>query len=80
MCYLCPSGKIQDLLVQGVVDALTRLVLVNAIYFKGDWNKKFPESDTRDTPFRINAVTIKVQIVQQRKYVQTLKPLVIRAE
>ncbi|XP_041670582.1 leukocyte elastase inhibitor-like isoform X2 [Cheilinus undulatus] len=48
------QGKIKDLLVQGVVNSMTRLVLVNAIYFKGNWNKKFKESQTRVAPFRIN--------------------------
>lgn len=50
------TGKIQDLLAQGVVDGLTRLVLVNAIYFKGNWNKRFQESSTRDAKFRLNKV------------------------
>ncbi|XP_034429048.1 leukocyte elastase inhibitor-like isoform X2 [Hippoglossus hippoglossus] len=48
------QGKIQDVLAQGVVDNMTRLVLVNAIYFKGNWNKQFKESDTKDAQFRIN--------------------------
>ncbi|XP_030253637.1 leukocyte elastase inhibitor-like isoform X1 [Sparus aurata] len=48
------QGKIKDLLAQGVLDSMTRLVLVNAIYFKGNWNKKFKEDVTRDAQFRIN--------------------------
>ncbi|KAM6908530.1 leukocyte elastase inhibitor-like isoform 1-T1 [Lycodopsis pacificus] len=48
------QGKIKDLLAQGVVDGLTRLVLVNAIYFKGNWNKQFQESATNDAQFRLN--------------------------
>uniref|UniRef100_A0A8C0G482 Serpin domain-containing protein n=1 Tax=Chelonoidis abingdonii TaxID=106734 RepID=A0A8C0G482_CHEAB len=35
------EGKIQNLLAQGVVDSMTRLVLVNAIYFKGNWATQF---------------------------------------
>ncbi|XP_047193882.1 leukocyte elastase inhibitor [Hippoglossus stenolepis] len=48
------QGKIQDVLAQGVVDKMTRLVLVNAIYFKGNWNKQFKERYTEDAQFRIN--------------------------
>uniref|UniRef100_A0A671Z3F4 Leukocyte elastase inhibitor n=1 Tax=Sparus aurata TaxID=8175 RepID=A0A671Z3F4_SPAAU len=48
------QGRIKDLLAQGVLDSTTRLVLVNAMYFKGNWNKKFDEDDTCDAQFRIN--------------------------
>ncbi|XP_040921481.1 leukocyte elastase inhibitor-like isoform X2 [Toxotes jaculatrix] len=48
------QGKIKDILASGVVDCMTRLVLVNAIYFKGNWNKQFRESATRDAQFRVN--------------------------
>lgn len=51
-------GKIKDLLAEGLLDEYTRLVLVNAIYFKGNWNKKFQESATQDVKFRINKVTL----------------------
>lgn len=44
------------MLVQGVLDNMTRLVLVNAIYFKGNWNEKFKEEHTVDAQFKINKV------------------------
>ncbi len=40
------NEKIRDLIGSGVLDAATRLVLVNAVYFKGNWRKKF---DVRNT-------------------------------
>ena len=46
--------KIKDLIPDGVLDGLTRLVLVNAIYFKGDWASKFDKSDTKDDDFFVN--------------------------
>ncbi|XP_061842131.1 leukocyte elastase inhibitor-like isoform X1 [Nerophis lumbriciformis] len=48
------QGKITDILIPGVLNNKTRLVLVNAIYFKGDWIQKFEESSTRGAQFRIN--------------------------
>lgn len=45
------KDKIKDLLPAGVIDALTRLVLTNAIYFKADWLHPFDANNTRDQPF-----------------------------
>lgn len=45
--------KIKDLIEPGVLGALTRLVLVNAIYFKGKWESQFKASSTKDAPFYI---------------------------
>jgi serpin B len=45
--------KIRNLLPGGSVTAMTRLILVNAIYFKGDWLHAFQPEKTEDTPFRI---------------------------
>ncbi|NWW88345.1 ILEU inhibitor, partial [Rhynochetos jubatus] len=48
------EGKIPHLLSEGSVDNMTKLVLVNAIYFKGNWAEKFNEANTTDMPFRLN--------------------------
>lgn len=42
---------ISDLLDEGAVDELTRLVLVNALYFNGQWKTPFPESGTHHRLF-----------------------------
>ena len=43
--------KIQNLLPDGSVSELTRLVLVNAIYFKGKWKSQFREVLTKKQKF-----------------------------
>jgi serpin B len=45
------EGKITGLLPPGTLDALTRLVLANAIYLRAAWAYPFPEPATADAPF-----------------------------
>jgi len=45
------ENKIKDLILPRMLDALTRLVLVNAIYFKGNWASQFDQRLTSDAPF-----------------------------
>ncbi|XP_066527945.1 leukocyte elastase inhibitor-like [Hoplias malabaricus] len=59
--------KIKDILAKGAVDSLTRLVLVNAMYFKADWDNKFEVYYTREVPFKLNKNNTKpVQMMEQR--------------
>ena len=45
------EGRIEDLIPPGAIDALTRLVLTNAIYFNAAWEYPFNEQLTADGPF-----------------------------
>lgn len=45
--------KIKDLLPDGAVNPDTRMVLVNAIYFKADWLRKFDVNSTFDGTFHL---------------------------
>ncbi len=49
------KDKIKDLIQPGVLSALTELVLINAIYFKGTWADPFDEKSTRDASFTLGA-------------------------
>ncbi|MEN8215211.1 MAG: serpin family protein [Pseudomonadota bacterium] len=45
------SQQIKDLVKASLLNDLTRLVLVNAIYFKGNWASQFNSRHTEDAPF-----------------------------
>jgi serpin B len=51
------AEKIRDLLAPGVLNYLTRLVLVNAVYFKGEWTSRFDAGCTTDAPFYVEQLT-----------------------
>ncbi|MDP6439518.1 MAG: serpin family protein, partial [Candidatus Brocadiia bacterium] len=58
--------KIKDLIPKGVLNEMTRLVLTNAIYFKGDWASQFDKKLTADAPFTL-ADGKKVQVAMMHR-------------
>ena len=49
------NDKIQNLIGPGVLTPATRLVLTNAIYFKGDWLAPFEKADTQSEEFHTSS-------------------------
>jgi serine protease inhibitor len=45
--------RIKDLIPPRAIDENTRLVITNAIYFKGQWSKPFEKDETKDRPFTL---------------------------
>ncbi|XP_064615337.1 leukocyte elastase inhibitor-like [Liolophura sinensis] len=61
------NSKIQDLIPSGVLTAQTVIVLVNAIYFKGNWARKFSSDVTHSKPFQLkNDKKIQVDMMYQK--------------
>ncbi|XP_076713974.1 serpin B6-like isoform X2 [Callospermophilus lateralis] len=48
------EDKIIELLSPGSLNTNTNLVLVNAIYFKGNWDKQFDKELTKERPFKVS--------------------------
>jgi len=60
------DNKIKDLFPQGSLNLFTRLVLTNAIYFKGIWVKEFDKGETREEVFRVSREqTVKVPMMRR---------------
>ena len=64
------NRKIKDLIAPGVLNALTRLVITNAVYFKGQWKTQFDINLTRPLPFHVNSsekVTVPMMYLKTKK-------------
>jgi serpin B len=61
------ADRIKDIIPPNVVDANTRLVLVNAIYFKNAWMLPFQPEATQDAPFNLlDTTTVTVPMMTQQ--------------
>ena len=58
--------KIKELIKRDFINDDTRLILTNAIYFKGRWEKEFEEADTRDEDWHGPNGTGKVPMMHQK--------------
>jgi serpin B len=60
------EGRIKDLIPQGAIDAMTRLVLTNAIYFNAAWQYAFLKNATFDDVFYLlNGGEVTVPMMHQ---------------
>jgi serpin B len=48
------NKKISNIITPESISSLTKMVLVNAIYFKGDWEVKFDKSNTEKGDFHVS--------------------------
>ena len=60
------NQKIKDIIPQGALDALARLVLANAVYFKAAWQYPFDPDATQPGPFRLlDGTTVDVPMMRE---------------
>jgi serpin B len=63
------ENKIQDLLTPDFIDSMTAMILVNAIYFKGDWVHQFLPSSNIEREFYLNETDfVNVVFMYERKH------------
>lgn len=61
--------KIKDMIQSDMLSDLTKLVLTNAIYFKGLWDSPFEPDSTYETDFELTSgETVKVNMMGDSKY------------
>ena len=66
--------KIRELIPSGTLGAYTRLVLVNALYFKGIWVVPFTKAATREEPFHLEGGgTVRAPLMHQQQEVWYLR-------
>lgn len=59
--------KIRDLIARDAIDEETRLILTNAIYFKGKWDSEFDKKLTKEENFsKTDLSTTKVQMMHRK--------------
>ena len=64
--YEQTNGRIEDLIPEGAIDEMTRLVLTNAIYFNAAWLHQFNEEYTYDDVFYLpDGSTVSVPMMHQ---------------
>ena len=60
------QDKIKDLIPEGILNSDTRMVLVNAIYFKADWLDQFDPVETNDYLFHLlDGTDVTVKFMKQ---------------
>jgi serpin B len=71
------QDKIKELLKPGILDAETRLVLTNAIYFQSNWLQRFEKEQTKPGKWKLAAeksiegVPLMHQVLEEANYYET---------
>merc|ERR1712032_993321 len=66
------NQKIQDLLADNDVDGLTRMVLINAVYFKANWQFAFNAEETFESSFNSPEGSVSTQYMSREADVRML--------
>ena len=76
------EGKIKNLVSEGDINPLVKLVLVNAIYFKGQWAYKFNKEKTVKMPFHLadgSKHDVDMMVLLDKKFRLQINPAGLKA-
>ncbi|MBL7111265.1 MAG: serpin family protein [Bacteroidales bacterium] len=64
------NNKIQNLIPEGILNELTRLIITNAVYFNGNWTNPFEKNKTSPSIFHVSSsVSVKTDFMHQKEMV-----------
>ena len=52
------GNKVVNMIPEGVLNELTKMMLINAVHFKGSWAEEFDEKMTTEQPFHVSETKI----------------------
>ena len=52
------GNKVENMIPEGVINELTKMMLISAVHFKGSWAEKFDEKMTMEHPFHVSQAKI----------------------
>ena len=67
------KNKIQNMLSPWAIGQMTSMILVNAIYFEGEWSQPFNGSLTKKSDFYVMDKTVKVEMMSGKERVKYLE-------
>ncbi|XP_040840687.1 serpin B13-like isoform X1 [Ochotona curzoniae] len=62
------NERIKDLFPDGSLSSATKLVLINTVYFKGQWDRAFKKEDTKEEEFWLNKSTSKTVLMMTQRH------------
>ncbi|XP_058791562.1 leukocyte elastase inhibitor-like isoform X3 [Phymastichus coffea] len=77
-CVEKTNGKITEILEAGDITPVLALVLLNAVYFKGNWKHKFDEKHTENKPFHVDkntVIEVPTMHIKKKYYYKTVDEL-----
>nr|XP_003406312.1 serpin B13 [Loxodonta africana] len=62
------NGKIKELFPTDLISSSTKLVLVDTVYFKGQWDREFKKENTKEEQFWLNKSTSKPVLMMEQHH------------